>query len=308
MRRRILCALTVVVVGAAMAGFFLRDRLLARYYVFRLTQASEADAARWVGEAPSWGRDVEPALLAEMNCEDAARCGRAGAALVAMHRDSISDLGAAFAARYEQVSPAGQEWLLQQAANWDGDASRQLIASALRSSLPALRLRAIAVAVKIGGSLEFLAPLIKDSDSEVRQATIRALGLQREWLSDDELLPLLHDPERDVQRLARTALLARGLTDNQVHFGKLLTDSNPTARLELVGLLRDDAELDLSAWYGRLSRDSAPAVRAAAVRSIADLRIFQLGDRIQEMAGSDPDQSVRSIAQFHLVRFQSPEN
>jgi hypothetical protein len=308
MRRRILCALTVVVVGAAIAGFILRDRLLAQYYVFRLTQAGEADAEQWIGDAPSWGRDVEPALLAEMNRDDAARCGRAGAALVAMHCDSISDLGAVFAARYEQVSPAGQEWLLQQAANWDGDGSRQLIASALRSSLPSLRLRAIAVAVKLGGSLEFLAPLIKDSDSEVRQATIRALGLQREWLSDDELLPLLHDPERDVQRLARTALLARGLTDNHVHFGKLLTDSNPTSRLELVGLLRDDAELDLSAWYGRLSRDPAPAVRAAAVRSIADLRIFQLGSRIEEMAGSDPDQSVRSIAQFHLVRFKSPEN
>ena len=213
-----------------------------------------------------------------------------------------------FAVRYEQVSPAGQEWLLQQAANWDGDASRQLIASACCAHRCPRSACAIALAVKIGGSLEFLAPLIKDSDSEVRQATIRALGLQREWLSDDELLPLLHDPERDVQRLARTALLARGLTDDQVHFGKLLTDSNPTARLELVGLLRDDAELDLSAWYGRLSRDPAPAVRAAAIRSIADLRIFQLGSRIQEMAGSDPDQSVRSIAQFHLVRFKSSEN
>ena len=90
MRRRILCALTVVVVGAAIAGFLLRDRLLAQYYVFRLTQAGEADAAQWAGEAPSWGRDVEPALLAEMNCDDAGAAA-ARRMLVAMHRDSISE-------------------------------------------------------------------------------------------------------------------------------------------------------------------------------------------------------------------------
>ena len=89
----------------------------------------------------------------------------------------------------------------QQAANWDGDAGRQLIAErCCAHRCPACDCVRSRWPSSSGGSLEFLAPLIKDSDSEVRQATIRALGLQREWLSDDELLPLLHDPERDVQR------------------------------------------------------------------------------------------------------------
>src|SRR5262249_48797369 len=132
MRRRFLCALGVVLVCAGVVGWLARDRVFAYYYVFQLTRAAEPDAERWIGEAPRWGGEVGPALLAEWTSDEAGRCRRAGAALVAIHRDSIPDLGAVFAARYEQTSAAGQEWMLEQAASWDADAGRQLVASALR--------------------------------------------------------------------------------------------------------------------------------------------------------------------------------
>ena len=123
---------------------------------------------------------------------------------------------------------------------------RQLLISAVQNSSPAIRQRAIGLALKLTGeSLEFLAPLTNDSDPGVRRAVVLALVASREWLSDDELLPRLHDPEREIQRLARIALRSRGLTEEQVHMGRLLTDPRPGARLDLVALLYHDAELDL---------------------------------------------------------------
>jgi hypothetical protein len=96
------------------------------------------------------------------------------------------------------------------------------------------------------------------------------------------------------------ALRSRGLTEDQVRMGRMLTDSRPAARLDLVALLRDDTELDLRMWLLRLSRDPSPAVRAAAVRTAGELRVFQLTERLSEMADSDPDATVRPIAQFYL--------
>ena len=44
------------------------------------------------------------------------------------------------------------------------------------------------------------------------------------------------------------------------------------------------------------------------VRTVGELHIFQLTDRISEMAGADPDASVRPIAQFDLTQLQGLEN
>jgi hypothetical protein len=309
--KRILCVVAILIASLVAAGWLKRDWLTAQYYVYRLTHVEDAALQEWVSRVSEWGESVEPALLAELAIDDGPRCERAGQALAQLHRESTPALASILAARYESFSPAAQDWAIQQAAGWkaapaDEEKCRQLIDRALHSSSTAIRLRAIGLAQQLEeSSLEFLAPLIDDPDAEVRRAIVLTLGAHRDWLSDDELLPRLHDPVREVQRLARIALLSRGLTEEQVQMGCLLTDSLPTARLELITLLRNDSELDLNAWLSRLSHDSSPAVRVAAVRSAAELRIFQLSNRLAEIVASDPDATVRSIAKFHWKQIQA---
>jgi hypothetical protein len=313
-RKRIVWCLAILVVFTAGVGWLLRDRLLAQYYVYRLVHADDAALGYWVATSRDWGAAIEPALFAELAGDDPARSERAGAALAGLHQDESNDaLLSLLAAKFENLGRGGQDWALQQVGAREPspvtqEKCRQLLMSAVQNSSPAIRQRAIGLALKLTGeSLEFLAPLANDSDPTVRRAVVLALGANREWLSDDELLPRLHDPEREVQRLARMALRSRGLSEEQVHMGRLLTDPRPAARLDLLALLYRNAELDLSAWLMRLTRDASPAVRAATVRTVGELRIFQLIDRINEMAEADPDASVRPLARFYLTQIRSAE-
>jgi hypothetical protein len=90
-----------------------------------------------------------------------------------------------------------------------------------------------------------------------------------------------------------------------VELGRLMVSPKAMDRLKLLALLRDDGELDLSTWLRRLCQDSSPAVRAAAARAAADHQVSQLADCLAEMSQSDPDATVRPIAQFHLRQIQA---
>jgi hypothetical protein len=301
--------LAIVLGGSAIIGWFARDRLCAEYFVYRLTHAENSDVQRWVADASNWGSQVEPRLLDSLTRTDAATCERAGSALVALHSDAErTHVLRALAERCDQFSEEGQAWALRQAATWVETttedlptAHRQLLLCGLKHASPEVRIRAIGLAIQSHETaLELVAALIDDTDAGVRRAAIAALGPHRNVLSDDDLLPRLHDPDRDVQRMAQLALRSRGLTERQVHFGRLLTDQRPSARLELIGMLPDDSELDLSRWLLRLSKDPSPAVRVAAVRTAAELQLFQLSERIEQIAQTDPDATVSAIARFLL--------
>jgi hypothetical protein len=125
-------------------------------------------------------------------------------------------------------------------------------------------------------------------------------------IADDDLLRWLHDDDAEVRRLTETALRSRGLRPRDIKLGRLLTDPRPAARLELLLLLRDDGELNLSAWLRRLSEDPAPAVRAAAARLADDQQVFQLAERLAQMTKTDPDLTVRQAAAYHLRQLQAP--
>jgi hypothetical protein len=301
-RKRILAVFVGLVLCTGAAGWLCRDFLQAKYFVFRLNLAADEEVETWVEQSAEWGSAVAPALLAQMIVDDAERCRRAGAALDRMHEgESSPQLVGLVQARFESLSAAGQEWALQHVAVRDasGEESRRMIESAVKSSSASIRRQTIRSAMACD-RYELVAPLINDPDTEVRRAVVLALGPNRDWLSDDDLLPRLHDADPEVQRVTRLALRSRGLTDVQVRFGRLLTDPRPAARLELICQLRDDSELDLREWLSRLSHDPSPAVRAAAARTAADLRIFQLIERLRELATQDPESTVRQIAHFHL--------
>src|SRR5205085_1312893 len=82
-----------------------------------------------------------------------------------------------------------------------------------------------------------------------------------------------------------------------------LLHPSPEVRVRAVALAMKP-ELALSVWLRRLSQDPAAAVRAAAARLAGEQQVFQMADRLAQMAEADPDQTVRPIARFHLQLLQ----
>src|SRR3989442_14608628 len=117
---------------------------------------------------------------------------------------------------------------------------------------------------KENGLAAAVVPLMSDEVAEVRRAAMIAVGASHDLVADDDLLPWLHDPDSGVCELCESTLLARGLREKDVRMGKLVTDSSFLKRLEVIGYLQHDDQVDPQVWLHRLSRDPVPAVRAAA--------------------------------------------
>jgi hypothetical protein len=181
-------------------------------------------------------------------------------------------------------------------------ACRQLIQMCLSDRSAANRVQAIRLALqKEIDLLEAVTPLLNDAAPEVRREAMLAVGPAPGVINTDDLLQWLHDPDAEVRRLCEAALLSRGLREEHVQLGRLLTDSRPAVRLQVLDLLQRDSDLEPGIWLRRLSHDPAPAVRAAAVRAATVQRVRSFADRLEQMAQNDPSPSVRQLAQYYLT-------
>lgn len=180
--------------------------------------------------------------------------------------------------------------------------AQELVRAALRSSEAQTRLRAIRLTLHPGmiEVLEQVVRLLGDETPAVRRAALLAVGPAREVVHDDQLLPCLHDPDPEVRRLCETALGSRGLRPEYLELGRLLTDPQPVNRLRVLDRLRESTELDPGLWLRRLSHDSSPSVRVAAMRAMTQQTFVDLSDRIDQMARTDPSPTVCQLAQFYL--------
>lgn len=146
-----------------------------------------------------------------------------------------------------------------------------------------------------------LAQLLKDPDADVRRSALLAVGALPQVVSDEELLPWLHDADAQVRELCATVLQSRGLRERDVELGRLLTHPNIGERLKLLSALKDeDADVDIGVWLTKLSQDAAPAVRAATARVWAERPVASFAARVREMATADPDLTTRQIVQSTL--------
>ena len=59
-------------------------------------------------------------------------------------------------------------------------------------------------------------------------------------------------------------------------------------------------DVNAAAWLRRLSQDSSPAVRVAAIRAACETSLADLGDRIDQMAHHDPSPTVSELARHYL--------
>lgn len=180
-------------------------------------------------------------------------------------------------------------------------AARLFVETGLKDASAENRLQAVRLAMHPRlSSGNAIAAMLTDSSAEVRRAAMLAVGPDPDVLSADDLLAWLHDPDPDVRKLCEKALRSRGLREEHLKLGKLMTDSRPASRLQVVEQLRQADDLEPAVWLRRLTHDSSSAIRAAAVRAAAEQNVAQLTDRIEQMAQSDPSPTVRQLAQYYL--------
>src|SRR5262249_35348746 len=148
--------------------------------------------------------------------------------------------------------------------------------------------------------LEGVVPLLRDREAEVRRAAMLAVSSARQLVPDDDLLPWLHDSDSEVRRLCELALRSRGLQENHITLGKLISADSPAPRLKVIEQVKLAPELEPGVWLRRMTEDPHGAVRAAAIRAAGREFHVDLRDRIRQMAQSDPSETVRNIARAQI--------
>ncbi|MCI0683246.1 MAG: hypothetical protein L0Y71_14180 [Gemmataceae bacterium] len=184
------------------------------------------------------------------------------------------------------------------------DVCRNLASTGLKDANPRTRVAALHLTMREvmqteQDILQEAVPLLRDGDVLVRRAAVLALGPLQELVPEEDLLPLLHDRDTEVQQLCELALRGRGLQDRHLELARLISDDDPAARLQVLHHLRG-GDVDANVWLRRLSHDPAPAVRAAAVRAAAQPHL-NLTDRLLEMTKEDASITVREIAAHYLA-------
>ena len=318
--RRSLVGIGIIAVGmVAAAGWFARKPLLANYYVHGLESAADDVEPNYEAIA----RLGEPAVgpLLSVLRKDGAGSERAAKALgmivLRLPEDDphVTNLAGQLAASFSDFSARGRREVLQQVVDplltrcpASRDSCREIIKQALKDSEPTNRLAAMPFAMRrdIGLAPEVVL-MLSDGKVEVRRSAMLAVGSLPETIPADDLLHWLHDPDKTVRELCEAALKLRGLRDKDVRMARLVSDESFLKRLEVIRYLPNDNQIDPQVWLQRLSQDPVPAVRAAAARAGMQSE-WQLDvdfrGRVQEMANSDPDGTVRQIA-GHLLAQKS---
>jgi HEAT repeat protein len=178
---------------------------------------------------------------------------------------------------------------------------RELVRRGIKEEDPLLRARAVCTAA-VGeiGLQDRVTPLLRDPAAEVRRAAVLALGPASTVMHDDDLLPWLNDPDPEVCRLCELALEGRGIPRDGIRLGRMVTHSDIAVRLHAIHELLHQCERDPTQWFRRLSHDSAPSVRIAAIRAACRVHV-DLRDRLEEMVQGDESQTVRQLAAYYLA-------
>jgi hypothetical protein len=192
--------------------------------------------------------------------------------------------------------------LKQQPALEDAANLRTILAAGLQDTEPEIR----ACSARLCGTADVtmlpqVAPLLDDPSPRVRQAALLAVGRAENAVCTDDLLRSLHDSDEDVRRLTEAALLSRGLRDEDVLLGRMISDSRAAVRLQVLERMGRTADLDVRVWLHRLTHDASPAVRAAAIRAAAGRPEINLSERLAQLSIEDPSPTVRQLAQHYLA-------
>src|SRR5207248_725526 len=121
----------------------------------------------------------------------------------------------------------------------------KLVSDCLVEPLAENRLGAVRLALRPGiDLLAKVAPLLSDPAPEVRRGAVVALADSPDVVPTDDLLRWLHDPDAAVRRACEAALRGRGLGEEDVQLGRLITDPRPGVRLQVLTAFRPTNDLE----------------------------------------------------------------
>jgi HEAT repeat protein len=147
---------------------------------------------------------------------------------------------------------------------------------------------------------------LEDRSAAVRRTTLIALAERRTVLPNEQILPLLNDPNYDVRATARLVLSSRGVSQEEISIATLAFSPITLARVQAARHLAVATAVDRTVWLGHLAGDEEAEVRAEAARALAHVATPPARQRLARMAKQDPDPSVRELAQQLLAALGEP--
>jgi HEAT repeat protein len=139
---------------------------------------------------------------------------------------------------------------------------------------------------------------LDDPATDVRRQVLLSFAGRPTVLTEDMLLKRLHDSDDAIREAAKTTLKVRGLTEELIGLGALMTSPKADQRASVIALVKDRTDIDPIVWLLRLSHDADETVRVHAVEALGAqaLQTATIKRRIVEMAKSDASQQVRDAA------------
>jgi hypothetical protein len=296
-----------------------RQHLQAWYAVYQLRRSTElsqrVQAAERLMELHQAGRrKVLDILIAGDEASRQAVLHAWQRRVESWPEEVIQDWLEAASSVWGEADEEGQKALLEMALSVLGrlgasevPVCRQIACFGLGSVYSSVRREAVRVARHYGSQLrpQWL-ELLKDPEAEVRRTalfTAAAFEDSSTWLADEELFHWLHDPDEGVRRICHDVLLSRGRTVLEIDLGRRLTHPDAQERLKLIAELRyDDGVMDPEPWLHYLVRDPEAAVRVAAVRAVAELRLQRRSlcpPWVESVTQADPDAMARRIMRYY---------
>ncbi|WP_169975265.1 HEAT repeat domain-containing protein [Tautonia rosea] len=186
-------------------------------------------------------------------------------------------------------------------ATWKNRLHTPLV-SLLDDAEPGVRLATVIALGKlpIDAMAEPAVARIADEVPAVRMQVLTSFAPRRDVLTDDEVLPLLFDPESPVALAAQLVLKARGLNDDLIGLAKLLYHPRADLRASAIAQIERREDIDPIVWLDRLSHDQDEQVRSQAMEALSRLASPDARRRVSEMAASDPSPTVRDAARRAL--------
>lgn len=138
---------------------------------------------------------------------------------------------------------------------------------------------------------------IRDPELTVRYQALVALANRPNVLTEEQILPLLHDPVDDLKGLAEKILAARGLDADLIAISRMVTADRPEMRASAIPLLQKRHDIDPIVWLLRLSEDPDESVRLKAVEAFAGRVTPEVHQRLRELIAADQSAAVRAAAE-----------
>ena len=132
-----------------------------------------------------------------------------------------------------------------------------------------------------------------DPSAEVRKQALLAFAQRPNLLTEENILPRLHDSDPTVALIAEKVLEGRGLSQDQIALGREVFHPHPDHRVRAVKTLTARDDIDPLVWLLYLSYDPDDRVRREAVSVLAHSESLEARDRVREMARHDGSKLVK---------------